>query len=177
VVDATRQRNVDVICFVGLWLDSPYGFEAQANVVYDLVSTEKLDGLVIMAGPITQFVQPEKKRAFVDRYHPLPIVILDSEMDGTPSIYVDSLQNMRKVARHLIEAHNYRRIAFIRGPETHQGANDRYQAYIDTLAEHDLPFDPDLVTPPLNWYDGRKGLAWRWNSRLILRPSSGPMTI
>ena len=54
VVDAARKRDVNVVCFVGLWLDSPYGFEAQANVIYDLVSAERLDGLVIMAGAITQ---------------------------------------------------------------------------------------------------------------------------
>ncbi|MFN2150333.1 MAG: LacI family DNA-binding transcriptional regulator, partial [Anaerolineales bacterium] len=160
VVDAARKRNVDVICFVGLWLDSPYGFEAQANVIYDLVNTEKLDGLLMMAGAILQFVQPEKKRAFIDRYRPLPIVTLESDVDGTPNIYVDSVENMRAVVRHLIEVHNYRRIAFIRGPENHGLANERYQTYVETLAEYNIPFDPALVTPPLNWYDGRKGLAW-----------------
>ena len=160
VVDAARKRDVNVICFVGLWLRSPYGFEAQANVIYDLVSAERLDGLVIMAGAITQFVPPEEKKAFIERFRPLPIVTLESEVGGTPNIYVDSLQNMRKAVLHLIQTHHYRRIAFIRGPENHQGANDRYRAYVEALAECGIPLDAGLVTPPLNWYDGRQGLAW-----------------
>jgi PAS domain S-box-containing protein len=160
VVDAAQKRDVNVICFVGLCLHSPNGFEAQANVIYDLVSAEKLDGLVIMAGTIGQFVWPEEKRAFIERYHPLPIVTLEGHLAGIPNIYVDSFQNMRKAVLHLIQVHNYRRIAFIRGPENHQGANERYRAYVETLAEYGLPLDPALVTLPLKWLEGRQGLSW-----------------
>jgi DNA-binding LacI/PurR family transcriptional regulator len=160
VVDAAQKRDVNVICFVGLNLHSPYGFEAQANMIYDLVSAEKLDGLVIMAGAIAQFVRPEEKRAFIERYRPLPIVTLESHVAGFPNIYVDSFQNMRKVVLHLIQAHNYRRIAFIRGPENQREANERYRAYVETLAEYGLPLDPALVTPPLKWQDGKQGLSW-----------------
>jgi PAS domain S-box-containing protein len=165
VVDVAKKRDVNVVCFVGLFLGSPYGFEAQANVIYDLVSAEQLDGLVIMAGAITQFVPPEEKQAFIERFRPLPIVTLESEVEGTPNIYVDSLQNMRKVVLHLIQTHGYRRIAFIRGPENHQGANDRYRAYVEALAECGIPLDAGLVTPPLNWYDGRRGMAWLLDQR------------
>jgi DNA-binding LacI/PurR family transcriptional regulator/GAF domain-containing protein len=160
VVDAARKRDVNVICFMGLCLHSPNGFEAQANVIYDLVSAEKLDGLVIMAGTIGQFVWPEERRAFIERYHPLPIVTLESDVAGIHNIYVDSFQNMRKAVLHLIQVHNYRRIAFIRGPENQREANERYRAYVETLAEYGLPLDPALVTLPLKWLDGRQGLAW-----------------
>ncbi len=70
VVDVARKRDANVVCFVGLFLDSPYGFEAQANVIYDLVSAERLDGLVIMVGAITQFVPPDAKRAVLERFRP-----------------------------------------------------------------------------------------------------------
>jgi DNA-binding LacI/PurR family transcriptional regulator len=30
-------------------------------------------------------------------------------------------------------------IAFIRGPENHQGANDRHRAYVEALAESGIP--------------------------------------
>ena len=42
VVDVARKRDVNVVCFVGLFLGSPYGFETQANVIFDLVSAERL---------------------------------------------------------------------------------------------------------------------------------------
>jgi DNA-binding LacI/PurR family transcriptional regulator len=159
VVDVARKRDVNVVCFVGLFLGSPYGFETQANVIYDLVSAERLDGLVVMAAAITHFVPPERKRAFIERFRPLPVVTLEGDVEGTPNIYVDSFQNMRKMVLHLIQTHGYRRIAFIRGPESHQGANDRYRAYVEALAESGLPLDAGLVTPPLSWYEGRQGMA------------------
>ncbi len=160
VVDAAKKRDVNVICFPGLWLHSPHGFEAQANAIYDLVSAERLDGLVIMMSAITPMMGPEEKRAFIERFRPLPIVTLESDVEGTPNIYVDSYQNMRKVVLHLIQTHGYRRIAFIRGPEKHQLANDRYRAYVEALAEYGIPLDPSLVTPPLTWYEGRQGMVW-----------------
>jgi ABC-type sugar transport system substrate-binding protein len=51
---------------------------------------------------------------------------------------------------HLIEVHGYRRIAFIRGPATHPGAQERYQGYVEALTQHGLPFDPRLVSPYLS---------------------------
>jgi signal transduction histidine kinase/AraC-like DNA-binding protein len=43
----------------------------------------------------------------------------------------------------------------MRGPSGFTGSQQRYQAYLDTLQEQGLPFDPNLVTPlPLGWgYD------------------------
>jgi hypothetical protein len=43
--------------------------------------------------------------------------------------------------------HNYHRIAFIGGPEEHPDARERYQAYVQALADHNVPFDADLVLP------------------------------
>jgi DNA-binding LacI/PurR family transcriptional regulator len=62
-------------------------------------------------------------------------------------VLVDNYRGMREAVTHLIEVHDYRRIAFIRGPEGHTEADDRYRAYADVLAEHDIPLDPDLVAP------------------------------
>ena len=55
---------------------------------------------------------------------------------------------------HLIEFHGYKRLAFIRGPEEHYYAQERYRAYLDTLQLHNLPFIPELVTRPLRWEAG-----------------------
>ena len=52
---------------------------------------------------------------------------------------------MRAVVSHLVEVHGRARIAFIRGPEYHQEAEERYRAYLDVLADYGIPFDPGLV--------------------------------
>ena len=50
------------------------------------------------------------------------------------------------------------RLAFIRGPEEHYYAQERYRAYLDTLQFYNLPLIPDLVTRPLRWESGAEAV-------------------
>jgi anti-anti-sigma regulatory factor len=52
----------------------------------------------------------------------------------------------------LIETHGCRRIAFIRARADYNPlAVPRYRAYRETLEQHEIPFDPALVTPEWDW--------------------------
>ncbi len=145
--DAARERDANLIGFVGGLLRSPQGFEAQGNVLYSLVDEENLDGLVVWTGMLGHYVGPQEMKEFCSRYHPLPLISLEQALEGIPSVLLDFHRGMRDVIAHLIEVHGYRRIAFIRGPEDSVTAKERYRAYADTLAEYGIPLDTDLVTP------------------------------
>ncbi len=145
--DAAKEQGANLLCFVGGALRSHLEFSAQANVLYTLVSAENVDGLVIWGGGLGQFVSPEEVTSFCEQYHPLPIVNAALPLEGIPSVLVDNYLGMHDAIEHLIEAHGYRRIAFVRGPKGHPEADERYRAYIDVLAEHGLSVDPKLVAP------------------------------
>ena len=148
VVDAARERGVNVITFLAHDLDTPLGFEAQANVFYDLASGGVLDGLVIWSAPFTSYAGREGAQRVLERYQ-VPIVAIEGGgPDGIPRMEIEHYQSQREAVLHLVKEHGYRRVAFIRGPDTtHAGALERYQAYLDVLAEYGLPVDPDLITP------------------------------
>ena len=150
IVDQAKDRGVNLITFVPRDLDIPVGFQAQANVLYDLVDLEQLDGLLIWTAPIINHGGAASIKRIFDRYRRLPMVAIEAGgPEDIPRVILDDYQAMRGLIIHLVETHGYRRIAFIRGPdETHQGAYRRYQAYRDVLAEYGLPFDPDLISPP-----------------------------
>jgi signal transduction histidine kinase/AraC-like DNA-binding protein len=82
------------------------------------------------------------------------MVSLAQFMEGMPTVSVDSYLGMRALLTHLIDVHGFRRLAFIRGPEEHYYAQERYRAYLDSLQACDLPLDPRLVTRPLPWEAG-----------------------
>lgn len=145
VADAARARDVNLVCFVGGPLRSPEEFDAQRNVIYDLAGPENVDGLLVMSGSLGQFIGAEQLAQFYERYRPLPIISIALALDGIPGVLVDNESGMRQALVHLIQVHRLRRIAFIRGPETNTEAEQRYRAYIGVLAEHDIPFDPNLV--------------------------------
>jgi GAF domain-containing protein/DNA-binding LacI/PurR family transcriptional regulator len=153
-VDAARERDVNLICVVGDELHVPDRSLAQRNVLYDLVDARSLDGIMIWGGggaALGHYLDQEQMADFVKRYGSLPMVNYESPIEGIPTLLTDAYRGMRELIVHLIEVHGYRRIAFVRGPADHLETQERYRAYLDTLAEHGLPLDSDLVSPPTGW--------------------------
>ncbi len=147
VLQAAQEHDLNVFYVVGGALRSPNGFEAQGNVLYDLVSQTAVDGLVILSGAIGNYLSAGEIHDFCARYRPLPAVSVALQLEGFPSLVVDNERGVREAILHLIEAHGYRRIAFIRGPEGHAEAEERYRGYQEALAQHGLPLDLNLVAP------------------------------
>ena len=144
VASVAQERDVNLICFPGKPLRSPLEFEAQSNILYELVSAQSIDGLVIWSAGLPLFVDRPEMNAFCQRFRPLPMVTAGVPIEGIPGVSVDNYRGMRAVVSHLVEVHRRTRIAFIRGPEYHQEAEERYRAYLDVLSDYGIPFDPGL---------------------------------
>jgi diguanylate cyclase (GGDEF)-like protein len=161
-----RQRNAHVICFVGGLPRDPNPLAGPRNVLYQLASAESVDGLIFWAGAFNSYLSIEEVREFCGRYRPLPMVSIALELQGIPSMVLDNYQGMRQAMIHLIEVHRRRRIAVIRGPEGHQEADIRHAAYVDTLADHNLPFDQALSVPGgFEPEFGLKAISWLLDER------------
>jgi DNA-binding LacI/PurR family transcriptional regulator/anti-anti-sigma regulatory factor/putative methionine-R-sulfoxide reductase with GAF domain len=151
LVDAAQKHDVNLICFPGWSPHFPSGFQAQANILYDLVGAENVDGIVTWASTIGNYMTTDEIQALHERYRPLPMVSVGRVLKGIPGLLMDSYEGMREAVVHLIEVHGYRRLAFIRGPEGHFYAQERYRAYLEALGTYGIPFNPNLVTPPSMW--------------------------
>lgn len=75
---------------------------------------------------------------------------------------------MQALIAHMILHHGAKRIAFLRGPGNHQGAQFRYRAYVDTLGQYGVPFDGRLVSDPVAWQDGEKALRQLLDDRHLV---------
>jgi PAS domain S-box-containing protein len=158
-VEGAQKQDVNLICFVGETLKKSDNSTAQGNILYDLVTPEIVDGVVSWNSILCQHLDHDEMMSFYHRYHPLPVVCMTQRLEGRPVVMIDTYQGMREAIVHLIEVHGYRRIAFIRGPETHVYGQERYRAYTETLEEYHIPFDPNLVTPPAKWLDSEGSKA------------------
>jgi signal transduction histidine kinase/DNA-binding LacI/PurR family transcriptional regulator/AraC-like DNA-binding protein len=145
VENVAEVRHVNLICFPGKPLRSLLGFEAQSNVLYDLVNEQMIDGLIIWLAGLTFQIDLEEVKSFCERYQPLPIVTVGVQIEGIPCVTVENYHGMYDVVSHLVEVHGRSRVSFIRGPEHHQEAEERYLAYRDVLHAHQIKFDPELV--------------------------------
>ncbi len=144
VCDVARKVGAHVICFTSGALRSYRSFEFQRNVLFDLVNAQNVDGLII-SGTLAHPLPIEETLAFFQRYANIPRVSIALAMPGIPNVMVDSQQGIRDLVTHLIQVHQYQKFAFIRGPRGHQEADERFQAFCETLEKHRLTVDENLI--------------------------------
>ncbi|MBN1698058.1 MAG: substrate-binding domain-containing protein [Spirochaetales bacterium] len=144
VADYAREEDVNLICFIGGAINSPYTYEQQRNKLYDLISEDRVDGLVILTSTIGHFVGYNGMRDFFARFDYIPLVSIATQMENVPSVVVDNELGMRDLMNHLIEVHGYRRLAFIGGPEHNADATQRLYVYKDVLRLSGIEYDQDL---------------------------------
>jgi phosphoserine phosphatase RsbU/P len=145
VADVCYENGVNLIYYPGRALASSDGYERQSNLIYNLVDSQRLDGVIMWLAGLAQWVTADDVKQFCQSYAPLPVVTIGTAVEGVPGVLVDNYNGMRDVIRHLVHTHHRRRIAFIRGPERQQEAEERYQAYLNVLSESNIPIDPELV--------------------------------
>ena len=149
VLEGARRRGGNVVSFAGGYLLTKNANDAQANIAYDLAKSERLDGLVLWTGGLDSLVTPAEVAEFADSFRPLPVVVVEHPIAGFPSLVLDDYEAMREMMTHLIVDHRYQKFAYIQSSSTdHYGIAARYRAFTETLAEHGLPFDPLMLSPP-----------------------------
>ncbi len=147
VITRAKEKNSNLLCFLGGPLASPEAHHRPRNGIYDLVSGEAVDGIIILSATIGNFVNTRKLAAFHKRFAGIPTVTVGVATSGTTGILIDNTQGMRELMNHLIGDHGYRKIAFIKGAEGNEEAETRFRAYLQALRENKIPYDPDLVSP------------------------------
>jgi signal transduction histidine kinase/DNA-binding LacI/PurR family transcriptional regulator/AraC-like DNA-binding protein len=165
LLDAAENNDVNLICFPGGRLQAANSFEKQRNAIFNIASSKCLDGLITWSSSLGGVLGLDDVKSFHDRYLPLPMVSLAQFMEGMPTVSVDSYTGMRALLLHLVEGHGYKKLAFIRGPEEHYYAQERFRAYQDVLKTFGLPLNPKLITRPLPWEAGSEAIEMLLDER------------
>jgi signal transduction histidine kinase/DNA-binding LacI/PurR family transcriptional regulator/DNA-binding response OmpR family regulator len=148
ITDAAAEHDVNLVCYIA-GVAGEYKttqFEVLYGFVNELIDPALCDG-IILTNTFGDFTRRPVFDDFCTHYHAVPTVGIAILDERVPHVAVDNNQAMRLAVTHVIEQHNCRRIAIIRGPQFHQEAEERYRACCDVLAEHGLPLDPELVLP------------------------------
>jgi DNA-binding LacI/PurR family transcriptional regulator len=76
---------------------------------------------------------------------------------------------MKDLAGYFIRNHGAKKIAFLRGPDSHASALDRFNGFRAALREAGFPYDDRFVTDPFRWDEGRAACTQLYEAR-GLRP-------
>lgn len=168
LLEGAKKHDVNLISFPGGRLSASTAFEKQRNKIFSLANENSLDGLVTWASSLGGVLSPVEISAFHEQFLALPMVSLAQFMERLPTVGQDSYHGMRELLNHLIKVHGFTKLAFIRGPEEHYYAKERYRAYLDTLLANNIPFEANLVTRPLLWESGAEAIQILLDERKLI---------
>lgn len=164
VINAAKQFDLNLLGYVG----GSVSKDCNTNSIYNLIDNNLIDGIISISGSLGWLLSEAELIEFYQRFRPLPIVSISRAIDGLANILVDNESGIRQLMTHLIEVHQYRRIAFITGLSGNSDAEARLQTYKQVLAEYNIPYNPDLVVPG-NFYreTGSKAISILLDERKV----------
>lgn len=168
VLREAARLDADLFCFPGGRLGASDGHEIQRNFAYELASPEFLDGIITWSSSLCGSLPEAEVDRFLDRYRSMPMLSLSEGVPGVPTVSIDFYSGTRELMDHAIRAHGFTRIAFLRGPENHPGAAERYAAYRDALEQAGIPLDPLLVSDPRGWDGGEEAMRQILDERRLV---------
>jgi sigma-B regulation protein RsbU (phosphoserine phosphatase) len=145
IARAAHMSHAQVFIFLGGWLPAPSQPPVVRNFLYDFIRDAGFDGIIALAGSLSNYCGVEAFRTWLARFAGIPLVTLGLPIEGIPSVYADNGVGTYAAVSHLIDTHTCRRLAFIAGPEKSTESNARLRAYKQALEDHGIPTDARLI--------------------------------
>lgn len=145
-IDAeAKSLEVDVTCFVGGLLNAPDPYQAELNAAYALCDAARIDALVVLSGTLANYSGMESLSQYCRRYMHLPVCSIGGALAGAVEVAVDNRAGVRQALTHLAQTCGRRRIAFVKGPQGNDEAQERFQVYREAVEDLRLANEADLV--------------------------------
>lgn len=159
VAEEAEIRDVDLLVLPAGRIGAREEFEHMRNGLARLIRARSSDGLLSWVSSLSGECDPGDLLSLHGSFGSVPTVTLAQRVGDAPVVSLDAYGGMRALLDHLRDVHGYERIAFLRGPELHASAADRFRAYRDFLSDRDLPYRESLVSSPLPWDEGGRALS------------------
>lgn len=127
--------------------------------IYDFIPYEKVDAVIVIPDTIQITGVLTRILAKLKSNFNGPVLLVDTESSEFPFIHNDDAMDIKCMIDHLIDVHGYRSIAFMTGPKEHLHSQWRLKGYLDSLQEHGIPTDEDLIFYGDFWYREGKGVV------------------
>ncbi len=143
--DACARGGVRVLYFIGGEISSPVAAQSMRNRIYHLARQGVVDGLVVNATSLFEYLDADGIRTFMAQFDGIPVVTHGARFGDAPAVLVDNESGVREGVIHLVQEHSRRAIACISGPRLNAESIERCRAYGQALEELGLVPDPELV--------------------------------
>lgn len=154
---AAREEGVNIVLFMGpqmptyctdIMTSSITGnYRYQFNSIYQYTHFMRPDAMIISYGTLSAFNSEQSKQSFFQQFTDTPYLIIEdtSSDERIPYLATDNYSGMKACMEHLIVDHGYRKITFLSGPRNNHDAEERLQAYRDTMQQYGLEVTDTMI--------------------------------
>lgn len=127
-----------------LFADSNNSAEKERHILHNMVS-HGVDGILLVPSNEFFYQDMDKLQKQIDETgKPIVLVNATADMLKVCSVNFDNFKGAAMATQELID-HGHRNIAFIQGKKQYVNAPERYEGYVHTLEENDIPFRSDFL--------------------------------
>ena len=138
-----EDRKCSLVIIEGYSLINNSVSDYQCNTIYRLLSSERIDGLILLSSELAVQTGNEMLQEFAVRAS-LPVVSLGLELEGVPSVILDNSSGFEKIVSHLI-AHQYKKFAHISGPLKSPESMLRRDAFLKVIYRNGLEIPKNFM--------------------------------
>ena len=103
-----REAGHDVLLIYGGPVDPPRPMDAADNAIYELLSPDSVDGIIVISTLLSTYCGPAGVARLVEGFgHPTTCSV-GIELPGVPSLVLDNRPGMEAVVEHLVRDHGRR---------------------------------------------------------------------
>lgn len=147
ITDHAEDLGIRLITYVATSQDQISSLDLHYDVIKDFVKNDSLDGVIVFSGAIGEHKEHDEVVKFCKEIKSIPTVSIALEIPNVPSVLVENTSGIIELMDHLAQVHEYKKIVFIKGPEGHDEAEERFTAYLNGLKNNSLPEDGSLIFP------------------------------
>ncbi|MCR5143013.1 MAG: substrate-binding domain-containing protein [Ruminococcus sp.] len=139
--------------------------------IFRLLKYYKSDGVILAAG---RFHKEDIVQKLLDDISACgcPAVVLEHECDRFESIYPEQKKPVAEITKHLIEVHGFKDIYCLTGPEGSKEAEERLEAFRETMEKYGLPCSDDHTFYGDFWTNSAQEIADRIAARDLELPEA-----
>lgn len=148
---AAEEMDANLYILAGGYFDAPYmernksKYEYQNNYIFNFVTKQNIDVLVVLLGTIASNVDEKVQKKFLDQYKDIPVITIANKVNGYPNVSFDNKGGFAKEVEYLVNSIGKRHIGIVCGPATNEDSIERLEAYKEVLRKHDIPIEDKKI--------------------------------
>jgi len=149
VAEFAEKHDIHLTAYIGTYYTSNFELTAHYDACFEIIkNNDSLAGIIMYSGLIVNAIgNVALEKYALEISKKIPMVSLAYPIPGIITVIIDGESGMYNAVNHLIQVHGKKHLAFIKGPDGHPEAEERFNGYKRALAENGITYDERYIFP------------------------------